>query len=71
MQSFYCPDCALNWTPAQAKKACPVCGGGTVRKQNDPDPETGPLWELVKVERVWAHTCNRFLAYLDRRDMAA
>lgn len=36
--SFYCPRCVKNWWPYETSDgACPTCGGGTRRVQEDGD----------------------------------
>ena len=38
MTSNWCGECLVNWWPQHTKwrKGCPLCGGGTVRRQEDP-----------------------------------
>lgn len=62
--TLYCTECALAWHPYQAAKgACPICGSGTVRRNQPASDEAGVLFELVKVERARKHRCERFEAY--------
>lgn len=52
--SFFCSECVVNWAPNHCKdSACPLCGGGTVRRQEPVGDDANDLYrEVVKQQQI-------------------
>jgi len=54
--SYYCPECAINWFPYQARAACPVCKHGTIIRQEDASAEACELYRVACLRREGGDT---------------
>jgi hypothetical protein len=69
--SFYCSECVVGWWPYQCRDGCcPVCGGGTVRRQERAGDDADAVYrELVAGERR-RHAREQFEAFYAARELA-
>ncbi len=75
-QSYFCPDCCVNWSPHHcANSQCPGCWGGVKRVQEEPSPEAADLHKSLmrtRVERDRSeHNHKLFAEFLTARQIAA
>lgn len=62
--SYYCSVCVVNWWPYQAKGGCcPVCGGGTVRRQERASDDADRCFAAARAEAERRERYAAFEAY--------
>lgn len=60
MTTNHCTACDVNWSPYQTLKgACPVCGSGTVRKQEPPSLDADARYKRAMDKRRAAEEQQR------------
>jgi uncharacterized Zn finger protein (UPF0148 family) len=74
--TYYCPECVVNWWPYQAVDGCcPVCGRGTVRRQEPASDDADERFRAARtasraaLESAERHA--RFEAYYAERERLA
>jgi hypothetical protein len=67
--TYYCSECVVNWWPYQATDGCcPVCGGGTSRRQEPASADADELHRKARTEAERRDRHARFEAYYAERE---
>lgn len=62
--SFYCSACVVNWNPYQCNDgACPLCGSGTVRRQEPASDDSDELYRNIMEDVKRRHKQQMFEEY--------
>lgn len=67
--TYYCSECVVNWWPYMAKDGCcPLCGGGTSRRQEPASSDAEELYRVARAQADRRDAYARFEAYYEQRE---
>ncbi len=67
--TYYCSECVVNWWPYMAKDGCcPLCGGGTSRRQEPASNDVEEQFRIARKEAERRDAYARFEAFYEERE---
>jgi len=67
--SYHCSECDVDWWSYQTDLGhCPVCGGGTVRRQQPASHDADTLYRIARDEAAKRDAYARFERYYAKRE---